>query len=136
MSLVLTRSGLGQGDELGGVDAAPPSADQLREIAHWVAPPRVPVRFDARYFAVRGIGGTRTRARRRRDRGRVVGLAGAGSCEDWTAGRRRLYWPTFFTVTEISGCRSVDDLFGLTIVTREPDDDELERLPRSTFWQD
>jgi len=39
-------------------------------------------------------------------------------------------------VTEISACRSVDDLFDLTIVTREPDDDELERLPRSTFWQD
>ena len=56
--------------------------------------------------------------------------------QDWTAGRRRLYWPTFFTVTEISGCRSVDDLFELRIVTREPDDDELERLPRSTFWQD
>jgi 8-oxo-dGTP pyrophosphatase MutT (NUDIX family) len=135
VSLVLTRSGLGQGDELAGVEAAPPSADQLREIAHWVAPPRVPVRFDARYFAVRASeelepvpdGGETAEA---------WWVSPARLLQDWSAGRRRLYWPTFFTVTEISGCRSVDDLFGLTIVTREPDDDELERLPRSTFWQD
>ena len=60
----------------------------------------------------------------------------AGLLEDWAEGRRRLYWPTFFTVSEISLCGSVDDLFELRIQTREPDDDELERLPRSTFWQD
>ena len=135
VSLVLTRSGLGQGDELGGVDAAPPSVDQLREIAHWVAPPSVPVRFDARYFAIRASEGLEPVP----DGGETADawwISPGRLLEDWTAGRRQLYWPTFFTVTEISGCRSVDDLFGLRIVTREPDDDELERLPRSTFWQD
>ena len=135
VSLILRRSGLGQGDELGGVDAAPPSVDQLHEIAHWVAPPRVPARFDARYFAVRGS----ERLEPVPDGGETADawwVSPARLLQDWTAGRRRLYWPTFFTVTEISGCRSVDDLFGLKIVTREPDDDELERLPRSTFWQD
>ena len=135
VSLVLTRSGLGQGDELGGVDAAPPSADQLREIAHWVAPPSVPVRFDARYFAVRASEGLEP-VPDGVETADAWWISPARLVEDWTAGRRRLYWPTFFTVTEISGCRSVDDLFELRIVTREPDDDELERLPRSTFWQD
>jgi hypothetical protein len=31
---------------------------------------------------------------------------------------------------------SVDELFALRIQTREPDEDELARLPRSVFWQD
>ena len=53
VSLALTADGLGPGDALSAVDAAPPSTSQLRDIAHWVAPPEVPVRFDARYFAVR-----------------------------------------------------------------------------------
>ena len=135
VSLVLTRSGLGHGDELAGVEAAPPSADQLPEIAHWVAPPSVPVRFDARYFAVRASEGLEAVP----DGGETADawwVSPARLLQDWTEGRRRLYWPTFFTVTELSGCGSVDALFGLTIATREPDDDELERLPRSTFWQD
>jgi len=39
-------------------------------------------------------------------------------------------------VSEIAVCDSVDDLFALRIQTREPDEDELGRLPRPTFWQD
>jgi 8-oxo-dGTP pyrophosphatase MutT (NUDIX family) len=135
VSLVLTRTGVAQGGELGAIDADPPSAGQLPELAHWVAPPRVPVRFDARYFAVRAPAGIEPVP----DGGETADawwVSPARLLEEWTAGRRRLYWPTFFTVTEISGCRSVDELFGLRIRTREPDDAELERLPRSTFWQE
>jgi 8-oxo-dGTP pyrophosphatase MutT (NUDIX family) len=135
VSLVLTRTGLEQGGELDAIDAAPPSAGQLPELAHWVAPPRVPVRFDARYFAVRAPTGIEPVP----DGGETADawwVSPARLLQEWTAGRRRLYWPTFFTVTEISGCRSVDELLGLRIQTREPHDDELERLPRSTFWQD
>ena len=43
VSFVLTLTGLAQGDELDAIDAAPPSAGQLPELAHWVAPPRIPV---------------------------------------------------------------------------------------------
>jgi 8-oxo-dGTP pyrophosphatase MutT (NUDIX family) len=135
VSFVLTLTGLTQGDELDAIDAAPPSAGQLPELAHWVAPPRVPVRFDARYFAVRAPAGIEPVP----DGGETADawwVSPARLLEEWTAGLRRLYWPTFFTVNEISGCRSVDELFGLRIRTREPHDDELERLPRSTFWQD
>jgi hypothetical protein len=32
-------------------------------------------------------------------------------------------------------CDSVAELLDLRIATREPDEDELGRLPRSTFWQ-
>ena len=55
---------------------------------------------------------------------------------EWEAGRRKLFWPTYFTVDAVARCGSVDELLALRIITREPDDDELERLPRSTFWQD
>ena len=135
VSFVLTRDGLAPGGELGAIDAAPPSAGQLPELAHWVAPPRVPVRFDARYFAVRAPAGIEPVP----DGGETADtwwVSPARLLEEWTAGTRRLYWPTFFTVTEISGCRSVEELFGLRIRTREPREDELEQLPRSTFWQD
>jgi len=39
-------------------------------------------------------------------------------------------------MSALATCDSVADLLALRIDTREPDDDELERLPRSTFWQD
>ena len=135
VSLALTAGGLVSADALDVVDREPPDAGQLSELAHWVAPPRVPVRFDARYFAVRAPSGIEPRP----DGGETADawwVPPRRLLDDWTEGRRRLYWPTFFTVTEIAACRSVDDLFALSIVTREPDDDELERLPRSTFWQD
>ena len=135
VSLALTAGGLVSADGLDVVDREPPEAGQLSELAHWVAPPRVPVRFDARYFAVRASSSVEPRP----DGGETADawwVSPDRLLEDWAEGRRLLYWPTFFTVSEIAACRSVDDVFALSIVTREPDDDELERLPRSTFWQD
>jgi 8-oxo-dGTP pyrophosphatase MutT (NUDIX family) len=135
VSLALTAGGLVSADGLDVVDCEPPEAGQLSELAHWVAPPRVPVRFDARYFAVRASPGVEPRP----DGGETADawwVSPGRLLEDWAEGRRLLYWPTFFTVSEIAACRSVDDVFALSIVTLEPDDDELERLPRSTFWQD
>jgi 8-oxo-dGTP pyrophosphatase MutT (NUDIX family) len=134
VSLALTSRGLARGDGIEAVDADPPSRDQLTEIAHWIAPPVVPVRFDARYFAVRADPGLEPTP----DGGETADawwVSPRRLLADWTDGRRLLFWPTFFTVNEIAGCRSVEDLVALRLTTREPDDDELERLPRSTFWQ-
>jgi 8-oxo-dGTP pyrophosphatase MutT (NUDIX family) len=135
VSFVLTARGLGSGDAVEDVDASPPRTDQLPEIAHWIAPDRVPVRFDARYFAVRASAPLEPRP----DGSETADawwVSPERLLEDWRGGRRRLYWPTFFTMHEISACGSVDDLLALRIRTREPTDDELGRLPRSTFWQD
>lgn len=135
VSLVLTHDGLVPGATIEAVDAAPPATEQLAEIAHWVAPPRVPVRFDARYFAVGSPPGLEPVP----DGGETSDawwVAPRRLLEDWNVGRRQLYWPTYFTVSELARCESVVDLLGLRIQTREPDDGELERLPRSTFWQD
>ncbi|HEY7659173.1 MAG TPA: hypothetical protein VIC58_01085 [Actinomycetota bacterium] len=135
VSLVLTSTGLGPGRSLDPIDALPPSSDQLVEVAHWVAPEHVPVRFDARYYAVRSPAdlmphpdGSETAD--------AWWAAPSSLLEDWQRGRRRLFWPTFFTMRAIAECRSTADLLDLRLQTREPDDDELDRLPRSTFWQD
>ena len=135
VSLAMTSDGLVSSGSLDAVDDAPPSAEQLPEIAHWIAPPVVPVRFDTRFFSIRAAAGIDPVA---------DGVATADAwwnspralLEDWNAGRRRLYWPTFFTMNELARCDSVDELLALRIDTREPDDDELDRLPRSTFWQE
>ena len=116
-------------------DEGPPPVDQLVEIAHWIAPEQVPVRFDARYYAVAVPDGLEPVA---------DGVESSAAwwdppsrlLDDWRDGKRKLYWPTYFTLQHLATCGSVDDLLNLRIQTREPDEDELERLPRNIFWQD
>jgi hypothetical protein len=54
----------------------------------------------------------------------------------WESEELLLYWPTHFTIRALASCRDADELLGLHIVTREPDEDESGRLPRSVFYQD
>ncbi len=78
VGLVLNADGLGAtegADPLARVHAAPPTTRQLPEMAHWIAPPAVPVRFDARYFAVSGEGCRDAGSRRRGGVRRLVDLA-------------------------------------------------------------
>jgi 8-oxo-dGTP pyrophosphatase MutT (NUDIX family) len=103
VGLALTARGLEltDGDGSARVDEAPPRPDQLSELAHWIAPEDVPVRFDARYFVVRAPEGLTPRP----DPAEVAGA----------------WWV------------SPSALLG---AWREPEQDELGRLPRSVFWQD
>jgi 8-oxo-dGTP pyrophosphatase MutT (NUDIX family) len=136
--LVLTAAGLiaARDDEpLTAALASPPSADQLHELAHWIAPESVPVRFDARYYGVAAPAGLVPVV----DGHEAVEAwwASPGDLlEGWEAGRHKLYWPTYFTLTHLARCRDAADLLALRIVTREPEDDETSRLPRSVFRQD
>jgi 8-oxo-dGTP pyrophosphatase MutT (NUDIX family) len=132
VGLVLTADGLAPGDALEAIDAAPPSAGQLAEIAHWVAPDEIPVRFDARYFAVRAPGGLEPRPDGR-ETADAWWIAPERLLREWSDGRRMLVWPTYVTVSELTRCGSVDDLVGLVVRTRRPNDHELEQLPPSTF---
>ncbi len=50
VGIALTGDGTATGAAVAAIDAAPPSAEALGELCHWIAPPEVPVRFDARYF--------------------------------------------------------------------------------------
>jgi 8-oxo-dGTP pyrophosphatase MutT (NUDIX family) len=135
VSLVLTADGLGSGDGLEAVDFAPPSPAQLVDVAHWVAPVEVPVRFDARYYAIRAPMGLEP-VPDGRETSAAWWISPRRLLADWHQTRRLLFWPTYFTVESLATCETVDDLVALRIDTREPDDEELRRLPRSVFWQD
>lgn len=136
--LALTAAGLvdaGTPDSLDPVDASPPAAGQLPQIARWIAPEEVPVRFDARYYAASAPSGLDPSPD-----GAEAAYAWWASprsiLEDWEAQRRKLFWPTYFTLTWLARLRSVDELMRLEIATREPGDRELELLHPSTFWQE
>jgi 8-oxo-dGTP pyrophosphatase MutT (NUDIX family) len=136
VGLALTAKGLGSSDARGiqAVASAPPSAGQLSPIAHWIAPPDIPVRFDARYFAVEATDAVEPRPDGI-EAARAWWSTPRSLLEDWREERRKLYWPTLFTMRAMAECDSVAELLDLRIATREPYEDELGRLPRSTFWQ-
>jgi 8-oxo-dGTP pyrophosphatase MutT (NUDIX family) len=136
VGLALTADGL---VEAGGSPleslGRPPRIEQLSEIAHWVAPAEVPVRFDARYFAVEAPVGLRP-APDGAETADAWWASPSDLLEDWRAERRKLYWPTYFTMRTIAPCSTVAELIALRIRTREPGPADLEGVPRSTFWQD
>lgn len=133
--LALTGGGLVCGGALEAVHAEPPALDQLGELARWVAPRSVPVRFDARYFVVAAGDGPDPTP----DGTEAVAawwVSPRQLLREWDAGARKLYWPTWFTVQALARGETVQELLALRIRTREPDDGELGRLPRSVFRQD
>jgi 8-oxo-dGTP pyrophosphatase MutT (NUDIX family) len=117
------------------IDDAPPRVARLPEVARWIAPEQVPVRFDARYYAARMDGATDPvpdgveAAKAWWESPRELMRA-------WEVGELLFYWPTHFTMKALAGCRDVEEVLGLRLSTREPDDDELGLLPRSVFYQD
>jgi 8-oxo-dGTP pyrophosphatase MutT (NUDIX family) len=120
---------------LGGGEVGPLAPDRLVEIAHWIAPEQVPVRFDARFYAVELPTGLEPVP----DGGETAAAwweSPVSILDGWRAQRRKLYWPTYHTMLHLAGCRTVAELLALRIDTREPDDDDLDRLPRSVFWQE
>ncbi|MEP6476611.1 MAG: NUDIX domain-containing protein [Actinomycetota bacterium] len=133
--LALTDAGLVCDGALDSVDAAPPALHQLGELARWIAPRSVPVRFDARFFVVAAGDGPDPTP----DGTEAVAAWWASPrhlLREWEAGVRKLYWPTWFTMQALARAETVDELLALRIRTREPDDGELGRLPRSVFRQD
>ncbi len=133
--LTLTGGGLTGGGALDAVDARPPLPEQLGELARWVAPETVPVRFDARYFVVAGGEGLDPTP----DGIEAVAAWWTSPrrlLREWAAGDRKLYWPTWFTLQALARAETLEELLALRIRTREPEETELERLPRSVFRQD
>lgn len=120
---------------LAPINEAPPRVERLPEIARWIAPLEVPVRFDARYYAARMDGapdpapdGVEARA--------AWWASPRSLMQAWEAEELLLYWPTHFTIRALAECHDADSLLALRISTREPDDVDLGRLPRSVFFQD
>lgn len=137
VGLALREDGLraAEHDDVAAIDEAPPHVATLRAIARWVAPEDVPVRFDATYFAVAAPSGIDPTP----DGGEIAAawwVSPGDLLADWENEKARLYWPTYLTVRSLEACASAQEVLEIDLVTREPDDDELERLHRSTFWQD
>ena len=120
---------------LAPIDASPPRAVALPEIARWIAPTDVPVRFDARYYAAR-MQDAADPAPDGTEAARAWWTSPAELLTAWEAEEVRLYWPTHYTMVALAGRRDAEDLLGLRLVTREPDEEDLGRLPRSVFFQD
>jgi 8-oxo-dGTP pyrophosphatase MutT (NUDIX family) len=128
VGLHLTAQGLGPGS-LDDVDAAPPRAELLRELCHWVAPPDVPVRFDARYFVVEAAPDLRP-VPDGREAIEAWWTSPEALLREWDTGGPKLYWPTWYTVTQLATCRSASDLLAFAFTTRDPTREEEATLPR------
>jgi len=138
VGLAVTREGVvavDREDPLAPIHDAPPGPARLREIARWIAPEQVPVRFDARYYTVR-MTGAADPAPDGAEAAKAWWASPRSLLSEWESGELLFYWPTHFTMTALADCRDAEEMLGLQIATREPDDDETGRLPRSVFSQD
>ena len=54
---------------------------------------------------------------------------------EWEAGERKLYWPTWLTVTELAACATVADVLALHFETRDPTADEEATMPEHVMEQ-
>jgi 8-oxo-dGTP pyrophosphatase MutT (NUDIX family) len=137
VGLALTSGGLvavDADDTFARVHASPPSVDGLREMAHWIAPPVVPVRFDARYFAVAAEGAPDP-VPDGVEATEAGWVAPALLHDQWAAGERKLYWPTYWTLQHLLRCTTAEEALELRFETREPTQDEIVSLPRSVMEQ-
>jgi 8-oxo-dGTP pyrophosphatase MutT (NUDIX family) len=138
VGLAVTARGIVSADgdaPLAAIHASPPPVEELREVARWVAPERVPVRFDARYFAVR-MDDAAPAVADGVEAARAWWVSPARLLGAWETGEVLLYWPTHFTISALAACTDARAVLDLRIETREPDDDDLTRFPRSVFFQD
>ena len=127
--------GLDRNGPLTPIDDAPPPVARLPEVARWIAPEQVPVRFDARYYAAR-MDGAADPVPDGVEAAKAWWASPRELMRAWEAGELLFYWPTHFTMTALAGCRDAGEVLGLRLSTREPDDEELGLLPRSVFSQD
>ena len=123
------------GRRLVAIDEAPPPTSALPELARWIAPTQVPVRFDARYYANRMDGAAAPTADGV-EAARAWWASPRALLGAWESGDVLLYWPTHFTMRALAEAADAEELLAIRLVTREPDEDEFGRLPRSVFFQD
>ena len=119
--LVMTSAGLieGPGHLPGDQGFPPPDASTVPEIARWVAPEFLPVRFDARFFSLAA-----EQPLRPVPDGVEIEEAWWSPAEEVLAGLRagdvQLMWPTFRTLEALTGCRTVQDVLQLRVEAVPP----------------
>jgi 8-oxo-dGTP pyrophosphatase MutT (NUDIX family) len=96
---------------IAAVHGAPPTVDQLPEIARWVTPDVLATRFDARFFALAAPGGLEPRPDGLEiDR---AWWAPPGQVLKEFRLWESLMWPTFSTLRELVECASVEEALSL-----------------------
>ena len=113
-------------------------SSRLSALCHWVAPPEVPVRFDARYFTDARAGADVATTP---DGAEVTRICGgrrrAGSSPSGGRGAHKLYWPTWFTVTELAACTiGGGGARAVASTARDPTPDEEATMPRHVMEQE
>ena len=134
VGVAVTSAGLLSTRDLDRVDEDPPGPSALVEVCHWVAPPEVPVRFDARYFAVHA-GPAADPVVDGREVSRAWWTSPRALLGGWSDGEHKLYWPTWFTVERLAVCASSAEILALRFETREPTDDEQASMPLHVMEQ-
>ena len=120
--LALTSNGL-RPDADGAVDEAPPAPDAIRQISRWIAPEEVPVRFDARFYAVSVSNGVQPTA----DGAEAEHAWWADPralLREYEAGTTSLYWPTFKMMEALAGCSSVEEVLALDVPQDDGDEED------------
>jgi len=133
VGLTLTAAGLVAAVDLAPADAAPPRAEQIAPLCHWVAPPEVPVRFDARYFTIEGNG-----VEPRADGGEIAKtwwIDPRTLLDEWARDEHKLYWPTWYTVTQVAACGTAEEAMALFFESRDPTPDEESSMPLHVMEQ-
>lgn len=123
--LLLTNDGIERRDE--SVPAAelafdPPPTSRLVEVARWVAPEFLEVRFDAAFYAA----GAPAAVEPVPDGIEVDAAWWAAPqevIETSRTGDAPLMWPTLVTLERLAGCRGVDDALALRIPQLSPGED-------------
>jgi 8-oxo-dGTP pyrophosphatase MutT (NUDIX family) len=109
------------GGSLGALRFDPPSPDALVEVARWIAPEALEVRFDARFFVTAAPAGLEPRADGV-EVSRAWWARPTQVLEEHGKGEVPLAWPTQVTLEALASCRSVADVLAL----------RLEQVPRPT----
>jgi 8-oxo-dGTP pyrophosphatase MutT (NUDIX family) len=113
--LVLTRDGLVEAPGLpGAAGLRPPDPASLREVARWIAPEFLPVRFDARFFAL-AVGDEATPRPDGVETDRAWWGRPKEVLDQAVAGRFPLMWPTLKMLEALGGCPSVRDVLDLRV---------------------
>ncbi len=119
--LVLGRSGLVSmpGVAPGDPGFPAPRIEQVAEMARWIAPDFLPVRFDARFFSVAAPRGLEPHANATEVDG-AWWMAPADALRRQREGSVSLMWPTLKVMEALEGCGSVRDVLALRVVQVAP----------------
>lgn len=135
--LLLTSSGLTLRPGSGAVDEIafdPPASASLVEVARWVAPEFLEVRFDTWFFAVAAPDGLEP-SPDGTEIARAWWTDPADVLARSTRGEAPLMWPTLVTLGELAECGSVDEVLALRIEqVRPPEPGEVSSRYRGA-WQ-